>query len=389
MKISSHNIEELSASVAYSDNAVKKPSYGKYLEDFSEGSVFEHPRGMTLSAGLLHDFATTYLESNPLYLNREYAKALGHKDIPASPLLVMNIALSLGVQNNSEKAYANLGYYNMHFLKAVYAGDTLRSFSKVVDRRDRGEGKPGIITLNTIALNQNDERVIQYTRKIMVPPRPEGYEPPPFDASQTDIPAYSDSVELDIPDFNKADWPANLTGANTYYEDFNEGDIIISPNGRTITDEHFAWTYKVGNTHPLHYDRMYSKGQSGAMSGDPIVYGGLVFAWLLGLASRDVSENALWDLGYTEGYHTQPAKSNDTVYTLHRVLKKEPVNSETGAGAIQFQVIGFSNAKPAEVLEKHKADLFEKESGKKKAGKEKITEKIFEIERKLLIRSRS
>ena len=51
---------------------------------------------------------------------------------------------------------------------------------------------------------------------------------------------------------------------------------------------------------------MYSAARSGAMSGEPIVYGGLVFAWLAGLASRDTSENALWDLGYTEGYHTQP-----------------------------------------------------------------------------------
>ena len=48
------------------------------------------------------------------------------------------------------------------------------------------------------------------------------------------------------------------------------------------------------------------------MSGDPIVYGGLVFAWLDGLASRDVSEHAV-GLGFTEGYHTQPAIAGDTV----------------------------------------------------------------------------
>jgi 2-methylfumaryl-CoA hydratase len=85
----------------------------------------------------------------------------------------------------------------------------------------------------------------------------------------------------------------------------------------------WRWTYLVGNTHPLHFDRVYSTGLSGKMSGEPIVYGGLVFAWLEGLASRDVSENALWELGFTEGYHTQPAVSGDTVAALSRVVATE------------------------------------------------------------------
>ena len=388
MNLNSTNVGELSDQINYSVDAIKYKSYGKYLEDFTEGTVFKHPRGMTISAGLLHDFATTYLESNPLYLNQEYAKDLGHPSIPASPLLVMNIALSLGVQNNSEKAYANLGYYNMHFLKPVYAGDTLVAYSKVAAKRERGESKPGIITLHTIANNQKGERVIQYERKIMVPGRPEGYEPPPAQTSTESIDELPTEVSLELPNFDISKVSDSLTRNDTYYEDFNEGDIIVSPNGRTITDEHFAWTYKVGNTHPLHFDKGYSKDQSGAMSGDPIVYGGLVFAWLLGLASRDTSENAIWDLGYTEGYHTQPAKSDDTIYVISRVLKKEIVDSKLGAGVIQFQVIGLKNQKPKEAIEKNGADLFMKENNKKKAGKEKIPHKIFEIERKLLIRSR-
>ena len=388
MAYSSRNIKELSADVEYKDNSLFK-SYGKYLEEFEEGATFEHPRGMTVSAGLLHDFATTYLESNPLYLNEKYAKSLGYASLPASPLLTMNIILSLGVQNNSEKAYANLGYYDMHFLRPVYAGDTLRAFSRVAERRDRGEGKPGIITLNTLGLNQRGEEVIQYTRKIMVPQQPEGYKAPQAVKSDQAITALPDSVPLEIPQFNTKDWPANFTRPDTYYEDFEVGQVIASPNGRTITDEHFGWTYKVGNTHPLHFDAMYSKGQSGAMSGDPIVYGGLVFAWLLGLASRDTSENALYDLGYTEGYHTQPAKSGDTVYVISRVLAKEPVDSSLGAGAIQFQVIGLKNMKPQDAIEQNGADLFIKENNKKKLGKEKIATKIFEIERRLLIRSRA
>ena len=389
MSYQSKALTELAPDMPLENHSVTKNSYGRFLEDFQEGAVFEHPRGMTLNKGLLHDFATTYLESNPLYLNLEYAKSMGYQDIPASPLLVMNIILSLGVQNNSEKAYANLGYYDMHFIKPVYAGDTLRAYSKIAAVKDRGPGKPGIVTLNTTGINQGNEIVIQYTRKIMVPPRPEGASSSEISPSSFDPPAAAENPSLEIPKLDPSKVTQSLTGKTTYYEDYEPQQVILSPNGRTITDEHFAWTYKVGNTHPLHFDKLYSQGQSGAMSGDPIVYGGLVFAWLLGLGGRCVSENAFYDLGYTEGYHTQPAKSGDTIYVLHRVLSKDPIDSEYSAGPVQFQVIGLKNMKSAEALEKYGADLFIKENNKKGLGKDKIPEKIFEIERRLLVRSRS
>lgn len=388
MILKSKNFTELARQVpAKEPLPVRYKSYGRYLEDFQVGDVYEHPRGMTLNEGLLHEFATTFFEANPLYLNREYARAFGYRDIPASPLLVFNIILSLGVQNNSEKAYANLGYYNVHFLRPVYPGDTLRAVTKISDKKDRGAGKPGIVTLNTIGLNQRNERVIQYQRKIMVMPRPEGYIPPKSVTSEIPV-EHPEEVEIHIPDFPLSGRPTNLTRPDTYYEDFAEGEIIVSPNGRTISDEHFALTYRLGNTHPLHFDRLYTQSLSGAMSGEPIVYGGLVFAWLHGLASRDISENALWDMGYTEGYHTQPSKSGETIYVIHRVLKKEPLIPELKAGVIQFQMIGIKEIRPKEALEKYGADLFIKENDKKELGKDKIPEKIFEIERRLLIRSR-
>jgi 2-methylfumaryl-CoA hydratase len=120
-----------------------------------------------------------------------------------------------------------------------------------------------------------------------------------------------------------------------------------------------------------------------------------VFAWLAGLASRDVSENALWDLGYTEGYHTQPAYAGDTVYAISRVLDVGAGSSRPGAetaplhaGIVTMQLIGIKNIRPKEAIEKFGADLFVKENDKKDMGKEKIPEKIFEIERRLLIKKR-
>jgi 2-methylfumaryl-CoA hydratase len=183
-------------------------------------------------------------------------------------------------------------------------------------------------------------------------------------------------------------YPSQWTGTGTYAEDFRPGQVILHANGRTVTDEHFAWTYRLGNTHPLHYDRMYSSARSGAMSGEPIVYGGLVFSWLAGLASRDTSENALYDLGYTEGYHTQPTVAGDTLYAVSRVLDVEPGPEGMPADIVTLQLVGLRNLNGATALDRYGADLFIKENSKKKLGKEKIAEKCFEIERRLLIRHR-
>ncbi len=378
---------ELANSVPVDLKQASFPQYGRYLDDFNPGEVFAHPRGFTFTRSAMIAFSRTFLQANPLYLNVEYARALGFGDLPASPQMVFNVVLSLGVQNDSEKAMANLGYYQVQFLRPVYPNDTLTAMTQVVERKERGEDKPGIVKIRTLGLNQDGQVVLQYERKIMVPwrgnrpgtsqPKAESVQFPWVERASIELPlAASGSHE-------------QLTG-ETYYEDFSVGDIIVHPNGRTITDEHLALTYLTGNTHPLHFDSVYSQGLNGKMSGTPIVYGGLVFAWLDGLASRDIGENALWELGFTEGYHTQPAVSGDTVYAISRILAKEDLDDSNGihAGIVTAQLIGVKNISGKNALESFGEGLFLKENNKKKLGKDKIPQKIFEIERRLLLLKR-
>ncbi|MCB1708059.1 MAG: hypothetical protein KDI10_04895, partial [Halioglobus sp.] len=227
---------------------------------------------------------------------------------------------------------------------------------------------------------------LQYERKIMVGWRGDRLPTTPAPAVTVAFPG-EDAPTLELP-LTDGTFAAGLTGPNTYAEDFSPGDIIVHANGRTITEEHMALTYLVGNSHPLHFDRVFSSGLSGKMSGDPIVYGGLVFAWLDGLASRDVSEHAVWELGFTEGYHTQPAIAGDTVGALSRILAVEDVPGAAGYAAVTMQLIGVKNIAAAAALEQYGADLFIKEDSKRELGKDKIPAKIFEIERRLLIRRR-
>lgn len=377
---------EIAGDIAINLDRVRQPQYGRYLDECVPGQVFVHPRGFSFERADMMGFARTFMQTNPLYLNVEYAQAHGFTDIPASPQMVFNVTLSLGVQNDSEKAIANLGYYHVQFLRPVYPGDTLRAFTRVMERKERGADKPGITLIRTVGINQHGLSVLQYERKIMVGWRGDRLPTTPASEPPGEFP-WQDSTSVEIPLSDTA-FPADLTGPNTYFEDFEPGDIIVHANGRTITEEHMALTYAVGNSHPLHFDRVFSTGLSGKMSGEPIVYGGLVFAWLDGLASRDVSENALWELGFTEGYHTQPAVAGDTVGALSRVLATDNVTGTDTAGMVTLQLIGIKNRSAAAALETHGADLFVKEDSKRRLGKEKISDKIFEIERRLLIKRR-
>ncbi|MCB1694790.1 MAG: MaoC family dehydratase N-terminal domain-containing protein [Pseudomonadales bacterium] len=377
---------EIAAEVPVDLARTRRPQYGRYLDELEPGQVFEHPRGFTFERGNMLAFARTFMQTNPLYLNLQYAVGHGFRDLLASPQMVFNVTLSLGVQNDSEKAIANLGYYQVQFLRPVYPGDTLRAFTRVLERKDRGPDKPGIARIRTVGVNQDDKVVLQYERKIMVGWRGDRLPTTPAPAVTVAFPG-EDAPTLELP-LTDGTFAAGLTGPNTYAEDFSPGDIIVHANGRTITEEHMALTYLVGNSHPLHFDRVFSSGLSGKMSGDPIVYGGLVFAWLDGLASRDVSEHAVWELGFTEGYHTQPAIAGDTVGALSRILAVEDVPGAAGYAAVTMQLIGVKNIAAAAALEQYGADLFIKEDSKRELGKDKIPAKIFEIERRLLIRRR-
>jgi len=378
--------QEIAANIPVDLQRKRQPQYGRYLDELEPGQVFEHPRGFSFDTTNMLDFARTYMQANPLYLNTQYARAHGFTDLPASPQMVFNVTLSLGVQNDSEKAIANLGYYDVQFIRPVYPGDTLRAFTKVLEHKDRGPDKPGITRIRTVSVNQRDEVVLQYERKIMVAWRGDRLPTTPAPEVTVAFPG-DDTLVVELPLVSGVIAPG-LTGPNTYVEDFAPGDIIVHANGRTITEEHMALTYMVGNSHPLHFDRVFSSSLSGKMSGEPIVYGGLVFAWLDGLASRDVSEHAVWELGFTEGYHTQPAFAGDTVGALSRILAVEDAPGAVEYGVVTMQLIGVKNISAAAALEQHGADLFIKEDSKRALGKDKIPDKIFEIERRLLIKRR-
>ena len=142
---------------------------GHLFDDFQPGRVFEHGQRRTVLESDNALFTTLTLHYCPLYLDREYARARGHRDICINPLLVFNTVFGLSVEDLSEGGGPFLGIEALEYLDPVHAGDTLRARSTVVSARVSAS-RPGygIVAWHTEGFNQHGARVISYRRSNLV-----------------------------------------------------------------------------------------------------------------------------------------------------------------------------------------------------------------------------
>ena len=145
---------------------------GNPYEDFEVGQTFEHHWGRTLTAGDATLFSSVALRYCPLYVNAEYAKAEGHKDLVVDPLLVLATVIGLSVEDLSEAGGPFLGVNHVEFVAPVYPNDTITCSSEVIYKRE-SDSRPdtGIVTWKTIAVNQKGDIVVEYQRTNLVAKR--------------------------------------------------------------------------------------------------------------------------------------------------------------------------------------------------------------------------
>lgn len=354
---------------------IVEPKYGRLLDDFHVGDVYHHPWEVTIDDGMLAMFAASFLDPNPLYSSRRFAQELGFRDRVVHPLVMLNLALSFTVHDVSEQAIAHLAYIDLKFPNAAYSGDTLSVFSEILDVRVSAS-KPdrGVVHLRTTGVNQEGIVVVTFERKALIPVgKLEGRAHPTPSASDALRNQSPSNGSLAIPvelssEIKTPKWPGRPRGL---FEDFEVGDVILHSNGHTVGEsEHMQLTILTRNSHPLHFDEVYSREHSFMKT--RVVEGGLVFAWVTSLASRDTTANALWEVGYDNGSHPNPVLAGDTLYAVSRVIEKQDRDEQTGI--VRFKLVGVKNERPATLLAAD-LDLFDSRS----------EQKVFEIEREVLV----
>jgi acyl dehydratase len=149
--------------------------FGRYLEDFHEGDVYEHPYSRTITEAEDHLFCALTWNLHPLHSSRDYAEnETQFKQNVVVGNFVYSLVLGMTVGDVSGRAIANLEVESLKHEMPTFHGDTIRAETTVLQVRE-SQSKPdrGVVTVETRGFNQRDEEICYFRRKVLIPKRPQ------------------------------------------------------------------------------------------------------------------------------------------------------------------------------------------------------------------------
>ncbi len=149
-----------------------RESFGRYLEDFRLGDVYEHRPGRTLSETDNTWFTLLTMNQHPLHFDREYAAKSEFGQVLVNSCLTLSIVTGMSVSDISQKTIANLGWDNVRLSGPVFIGDTLYAESEVTEiRASASRPNQGIVRVKTTGFKQERVEVISFDRAMLIPQR--------------------------------------------------------------------------------------------------------------------------------------------------------------------------------------------------------------------------
>lgn len=321
---------------------VGKATEGNYFEDLVTGLEVEHAVPRTVTEGDQSLYIALTASRYPLHCDAEFARALGFRRETVNDLLVFHIVFGNTVPDISLNAIANLGYADVRFGCAVYPGDTLRSHTTVLGRRESRSGDTGAVWVRTVGRNQRGEEVLSFLRWVLMAKRDPGTPAGRDDAPGTpDVVAASDLVippELDLAAFDPV-----VTGGRAWWGDYEPGERIHHVEGVAIEEaEHQMAARLYQNTARAHFN---AHALTGSRFGRRVAYGGHVISVARELSFNGL-ENAVRVLAFNGGTHSAPTFAGDTVYAWTDVLERIDLPRDD-AGALRLRLVAAKNADPA------------------------------------------
>jgi acyl dehydratase len=152
-----------------------RASYGRYLEDFTVGDVYEHRPGRTLTDNDNIQFALLTMNQHPMHCDAAFAAKSEFGKLLINSPLTLAVVVGMTVNDVSGKAIANLGWKDIDISAPVFAGDTLYAETQVLEKRE-SKSRPGqgIVTVKTTAFNQKKVQVMAFQRTFLVARRGHG-----------------------------------------------------------------------------------------------------------------------------------------------------------------------------------------------------------------------
>ena len=149
-----------------------RESYGRYLEDFQVGDIYEHRPGRTITESDNTWFTLLTMNQHPLHFDAEYAGKSEFGQVLVNSCLTLSMVTGMSVSDVSQKTIANLGWSDVRLSNPVFVGDTLYAESEVLTiRPSNSRPTQGIVTIETRGRKADGTQVISFERAMLIPKR--------------------------------------------------------------------------------------------------------------------------------------------------------------------------------------------------------------------------
>lgn len=149
--------------------SIKRGWNSRFYEDFEIGDIYPHPLGRTVTKTDNIYMTLLTQNTNPIHFDDYYAQQTEFGKPLVDSTFIVALVTGQSVTDISQNAMANLGWDEIRLPNPVFEGDTIYSFSKVLEKREsKSRHNVGIVKVKTSGYNQKSEIVITYKRTFMI-----------------------------------------------------------------------------------------------------------------------------------------------------------------------------------------------------------------------------
>lgn len=151
---------------------------GLYLEQFEVNQAFHHEIRRTVTESDNVWFCSATYNPAQIHIDADYCSKTEFGKPLVNSIFTLGLVLGLSIQDTTlGTTVANLGMTDTKFPKPVFAGDTLRSVTTVVEiRESKSRPNAGIVTFRHEGFNQRDELICTTLRQALMLRKPAAAE---------------------------------------------------------------------------------------------------------------------------------------------------------------------------------------------------------------------
>jgi acyl dehydratase len=142
-----------------------------YFDDLEVGQEWTSG-GRTITETDIVNFAGFSGDFNPIHIDAEFAKTTPFRRPIAHGFAVFSIGSGLGVMTPPVRTIAMLRVRVWNFMLPVFAGDTIKMTSRVIEKTLRGRGKRGEVVWYRGITNQDGKTVQEGELVLLIEARP-------------------------------------------------------------------------------------------------------------------------------------------------------------------------------------------------------------------------